>query len=124
MRNDGTIDVAAGSLSFPEPEGVGEFANYQGGGVLSGGSYIVRNGAKLRFAWANVLTNAADITLVGPGSGFEDTDTGADGLENLERINTGGALRLRDGYQLALTGALTNAGTIDQRRLEHSGRRG
>src|SRR2546430_2628694 len=61
---DGTASVSAGVFDFS-----GGLTNFDGGtSTLTGGAYIVSDGGKLRFANANIVTNAASITLAGSGS--------------------------------------------------------
>ena len=91
----------------------GGFTNYnQATDLLSGGAYVVRNGALFQFTGADVKTNAADITLDGSGSGFQD-ETAADGFRHLATNNASGKLRLQNGRDFDRAGAFTNNGLID-----------
>ena len=95
--NDGTIDVGAGTLALDQSSGSTVFTNYnQTTDLLSGGTYVVRNGSMFQFTGADVKTNGAEIILDGAGSGFED-ESAQDGLRNLGANNAQGKLGCATG---------------------------
>ena len=100
--NDGTVWASAGTLRLN-----GTLVGLTGT-TLTGGTWNVADGATLRVNNANVVTNAADIGLLGPNAAFEDY-TGANALRNLA-VNDG-ELSLQ-GKDLSLGGDLTNNGTL------------
>ncbi|KAA0232210.1 MAG: hypothetical protein EDR02_18355, partial [Actinobacteria bacterium] len=102
FTNDGTIWVIGGSLRLD-----GDLAGLSGT-TLTGGTWIVADGATLRLRGANVVTNAADIALLGPNANFVDHND-ANALRNLA-VNDG-ELSLQ-GKDLALSDDLTNNGTL------------
>lgn len=124
----GLVDVEGGILEF-----TGQFLNYNNGtGTLSDGSYEVSNGAKLRFTNANLINNAASITLDGLGSAIHNT-VGQNALRNmtsnsgsLSMLNGPGGTpgytfpsmsnsgsMLFSGSNMTVTGSFSNSGTMD-----------
>lgn len=72
-------------------------------GVLSAGSWLVRNDAVLRFGQATPLirTLAADLTLVGNDARFLNA-SGQNAVEKVDLITFGGKLKLRAGRTLSV----------------------
>ncbi|MFN8104270.1 MAG: Calx-beta domain-containing protein [Acidimicrobiia bacterium] len=102
FTNNGTITAAEGTLKLES-----DVTNVSGT-TLDGGTWSVADGATLRLRNANVVTNAADISLLGPGANFLDHN-GADALRNLA-VNDGELLLA--GKNLSLGGNLTNSGAL------------
>jgi Calx-beta domain len=101
VRNDGTIEAAAGTLDLG-----GGLENLSGD-RLDGGRYVVTR--TLAVAGARVFENAADVELDGPAARFEDS-AGADALRDL--AHNSGTLALSGGRELGTSGHLANAGTV------------
>ncbi len=100
--NNGSVVVGAGSLVL---DPVNSLAPQ---GVLSAGSWTVRNTSTLRFGQATPLirTIAADLTLVGNNAKFLDS-TGQNAVQRVNRIAAGGQLKLRQGRTLSVLNDLT-----------------
>jgi hypothetical protein len=103
LNNLGTLNVQSGTLSLS-----GALANLAGT-TLSGGSYLLTG--TFAVAGANIATNAAAITLNGPGAKFADTN-GADALAHLADNAAGGSLTLSNGRALATGGDLRDEGAL------------
>lgn len=102
--NDGTLNANSGVLNLGGP-----FANYNTGTrILSRGRYSIA--ATLRFPGADVVTNTADVELVGPASQLQDT-SGQNGLRNLSTNTATGAITIRDGRELTIPGPFTRTET-------------
>jgi RHS repeat-associated protein len=95
FSNTGTVDVVKGTLLFN-----GSVAQ-RSGGALTGGAWIVRDGAVLDLG-ANLTSNAGAITIEGTGS-----FPGLGGLGN-----NSGALILRGGADVTTTANFTNSGML------------
>ena len=105
LNNTGLIKAQAGTLDLTGP-----FSNYSATTkTLTGGSYVVS--ATLRFTGADVVTNEADITLIGADSKILDTSNN-DALRNLATNAAGGGLALQGGRSLTTPGAFGNAGNL------------
>src|SRR5205085_10784836 len=103
VNNQGTIDVAAGTLIL-----AGVFGNYNSTShTLTGGAYVVAG--TLQFTSADVRTNAATIALQGTGT---LSDGSLDRLRNFATNAAGGELHLALGKTMAAPGAVSNAGTL------------
>ena len=104
LNNSGTVQVDSGTLSLQ-----GAFGNFSAAtNTLTGGSYYVVG--TLQFPGANVVTNAAAITLVGPGSKIVDASN-QDGLRNFA-ANSGSFLLLV-ARNLTTPGAFVNSGGLN-----------
>ncbi len=115
LRNDGAVEVRSGTVEFSS-----SLQNLSGG-TLTGGSYLVV--AALRFDGGDLVTNAASLTLDGPSASVQKSG-GADGLANFSVNASDGSLSLVHGANLALSHALSNAGSIeihDTSRLDANG---
>ncbi|HEY0370021.1 MAG TPA: hypothetical protein VGC85_10510, partial [Chthoniobacterales bacterium] len=111
--------------------GAGNFRNVTGNTLTDGVFNLLSNGtasATLRFDGANIINNAASITLTGPNSRIVDQN-GVDGLRNLAsnsgelfisrqtRSTSGalansGVLALLGGANVTIGGNLTNSGFL------------
>ncbi len=100
--NSGAVVVNAGNLVL---DPVNSLAPE---GVLSAGSWTVRNASLLRFGQATPLirTIAADLTLVGNEARFLDS-TGQNAVQRVNRIAPDGQLKLREGRTLSVLNDLT-----------------
>jgi hypothetical protein len=111
--NDGTLEVTQGTLTL------GRVLNWSAdalasSGTLTGGTWIVRDAAQLGLPGA-LATNAARLVLGGPGAAvqYDDGDPAPADALALLRLNAGaGRLEVTGGKQLAIPGALHNAGTV------------
>lgn len=104
FANNGVLEVFAGRLDL-----YGRLTNLSGN-TLTGGTYNLRS--TLRLSGGNIVTNAADILLDGTAAAVLSVGTNADLLANLATNAQSGRLTLANGRNLALSGALTNAGQI------------
>ena len=103
LKNGGRIEVLSGFLVVS-----GLFRNFSGN-ALVGGEYLVQG--TFRFLGANIVTNAADVTLDGPSAAIEDPG-GSDAFANLARNARGGSLAFIGGRDLTVAGPFTNSGTL------------
>jgi len=105
FTNSGTVAVASGSTF-----GLGgSFTNFSGT-TLSGGGYNVTG--TFQFPGANIVTNAANITLTGTGSKILNSTNGANALANFAANASAGSFSLLGGRALATVGGFSNAGTL------------
>ena len=101
---NGTIAVDEGRLDL-----TGSLANFFDK-RLAGGTYLVHG--ELRFAGADVQTNAAKSALFGPDAAIRGTN-GIDALQALAVNEADASLTITDGAHLSLPGTLTNAGHVE-----------
>jgi fibronectin-binding autotransporter adhesin len=107
FTNNGTVAVNAGSLLNIT---AGPFTNFNSAtGTLTGGTYNVTG--TLQFDNANILTNAANITLTGAGSQI-GSHTSANALANFAVNAAGGRFTLGAGRNFTTGGNFTNNGTL------------
>lgn len=112
FNNLGTMTLQGGLLNL-----IGPVSNLTSNTtVLNGGNWILQSG-EVRFSNAtniSITTDAANITLDGPGAKFTQANTTGNAIAALNHIAAGGSLTLADGLDLAITPAatLTNDGTI------------
>ena len=103
--NDGTVRGESGILDLN-----GGLTNFNSGtNTLTGGAYVVSGGSTLRFPNANIVTNAASITLAGNGSQILD-EASQNALRNLATNAAGSKLILLPA--LTVPGAFTNNGLL------------
>ncbi|HUO29407.1 MAG TPA: hypothetical protein VMU80_09330 [Bryobacteraceae bacterium] len=108
ITNNGIVQVDSGSTL--DITG-GPFTNFNSAtGTLTGGTYNV--GGTLQFDGANIVTNAASITLAGSGAKIL-SDTGANALANFAVNAAGGSFTVSSGGTFTTAGALTNSGVLD-----------
>lgn len=106
FNNQGTIQVDAGrDITISG----GSLTNFSGT-TLIGGNYLIAG--NFRFPGANIVTNAASITLDGAASAILDSANGKNGLTNLASNAASGSLSFLNGRGLTTTGAMTNAGSV------------
>ena len=104
FTNNGTLGVGAGSTVVVN----GNLTNFSGT-TLTGGTYNV--GGTLQFNGANVVTDAANISLTAP-SGQIINQSGVNALANLATITAAGSLSLSGGTNFTTAGNFTNNGSL------------
>ncbi len=106
-HNLGTLTVGAGSTF----DVAGKLKNYSGTTTtLKGGTYNLTG--TLGFSGANVVTNAAKLTLTGSSAEILNTKTNKNGLANFSTNSSTGTLSLQGGANLTTVGGVSNAGTL------------
>jgi len=106
FTNNGKLTVNTGSQLTV----TGTLSNYNSStDTLTGGSYTV--GGKLDFAGADIVTDAADITLDGDGEIVDSTNS-SNGLKNLATITSAGSFTLASKANFTTAGNLTNKGKL------------
>ena len=106
--NVGTVQAQNGGTIVS----AGTNANYSGG-TLTGGTWKVFDNSVLRNFGGNIATNAATIVLEGGNSNvYSDTGT-ANALATLVANVATGSLTIRNGRNLAVSGAFANFGTLN-----------
>jgi hypothetical protein len=122
VSNSGTVAIAPGTtytvtgrysqsgiLSVPAAATLrltGTFTNFASN-ALTGGNYFVEG--TFQFLNANIVTNAAALSLVGPGQIIDQNSN--NGLANLA-TNTAAGLILLSGASLTTSGAFSNARVV------------
>jgi len=104
FSNSGTLMVNKGSLMNINQA----FSNFSGT-TLTGGTYTVSG--TLQFNGANIVNDAAHITLTGTASAIID-QAANDALRNFAAITKKGSLALHTGKTLVTPGDLSNAGRL------------
>jgi hypothetical protein len=104
FSNTGTLIVNNGSLMNI----TGPFSNFSGT-TLTGGTYMVSG--TLQFNGANIVNDAAKITLTGAPSAIID-QAANDGLRNFAAITSKGSLALHSKKTLVTPGDFSNAGKL------------
>jgi hypothetical protein len=87
----------------------GHLTNFSGT-TLTGGTYDVSG--TLAFAGANIVTNAAHITLGGPAALIENSTTSGNGLANLAANTSLGKFSLAGNANFTTVGNFSTAGTV------------
>ena len=107
FTNNGTVAVNAGSTL--DITG-GPFSNFNSGtSTLTGGTYNV--GGTLQFDNANIVTNAASITLTGTSAQII-SNTNANALANFATNAAGGSFNIQGGANFTTAGNFTNDGIL------------
>src|SRR5712692_9526224 len=104
LSNPGSLIVNLGSLMNI----TGPFSNFSGT-TLTGGTYMVSG--TLQFNGANIVNDAAKITLTGAPSAIID-QAANDGLRNFAAITSRGSLTLHSKKTLVTPGCFSNAGKL------------
>jgi len=104
FTNNGTLTVGGGDTFKVN----GNLTNFSGT-MLTGGTYKVTG--TLKFNNANIVTNAADITLTGANSKIL-SNTGTNALTNLATNNAGATFALGTGRSFTTAGNFTNNGIL------------
>ena len=87
----------------------GSLTNFSGT-TLTGGTYDVTG--TLAFPGANIVTDAANITLGSPTAEIENSTTSGNGLTNLATISAASSFSLAGGANFTTAGSFTNDGTL------------
>jgi len=103
LTNTGKLIVNKGSTL-----NIGGLFNNFAGTTLMGGSYLVTG--TLEFQNANIVNNAANITLTGTAAQILNSSTNTSALANLTANTTLGSLSLASGQILATATNFSNAG--------------
>jgi fibronectin-binding autotransporter adhesin len=106
FTNNGQLTVNASS-QFSVAGSLSNFSSSTK--TLTGGTYTA--GGKLNFAGANIVTDAANITLNGTGEIVNSTN-GSNGLANLATITAAGSFALGDKANFTTVGNLTANGKL------------
>ncbi len=106
INNLGSLDVQAGTLDL-----AGGLLGFSGS-TLSHGSYVVSGSGVLKFADANIVTNATAITLDGSAARIQSSNDGSNALANFASITTTGRFTLLNGATFAAAVVFTNAGQL------------
>ena len=104
FSNPGSLIVNKGSLMNINDT----FSNFSGT-TLTGGTYMVSG--TLQFNGANIVNDAAHITLTGTASAIID-QAANDALRNFAAITSKGSLTLTSGKTLTTPGSLSSAGKL------------
>jgi hypothetical protein len=104
FTNNGTLTVGGGDTFKVN----GNLTNFSGT-TLTGGTYNV--GGTLSFNSANIVTNAASITLTGASSKIL-SNTATNALANFATNNAGATFALGAGRSFTTAGNFTNNGTL------------
>jgi len=105
FTDNGTLTVGSGSTFATG----GSLTNFSGT-TLTGGTYAITG--TLKFPGANIVTNAANITLTGTSSQILNSTGGTNGLANFATNGSGGVFSLQGGRTFTTTGNFSNAGTF------------
>jgi hypothetical protein len=106
FTNDGNLTVDTGSAF----QVTGTLSNFSSStNTLTGGTFTV--GGKMDFAGANIVTDAANITLDGTGEIVNST-SGGNGLANLATITSAGSFTLDNDAAFTTAGNLTDKGKL------------
>jgi hypothetical protein len=103
FTNSGKLTVGSGSTF-----GTGGTLTNFAGTTLTGGVFNI--GGTFQFAGANVVTNAANLTLTGTASKLLNSTTAANGLANLATNASTGTFNVSGGRTFTTLGNFTNAG--------------
>ncbi|MBI4331411.1 MAG: hypothetical protein HY673_09035, partial [Chloroflexi bacterium] len=105
FNNTGTVNVNSGKLNLAA--GLSNFSSSTS--TLTGGSHVVQG--TLQFPGANIVTNAAGITLDGAASAIVN-ESGVNALLNLAANGAAGSLTIQNGRNFSSTAAFSNAGNV------------
>jgi hypothetical protein len=109
FQNDGTLQVSKADTLIITGA-TNSFLNFDSStGTLTGGTYLVTG--TLQFDNANIVTNAASITLSGTTSSIEDQH-GNDALANFATNASAGTFILGSDRNFTTFGAFSNAGKL------------
>ena len=103
FQNAGTVAATGGGIVLGSAVTFANFANQ----TLTGGTYNIA--ATFQFTGADIVTNAANITLDGPGARIVD-HAGNSGIRNF--ANNTGSFAALNGAVLPTLGAFTNSGAM------------
>jgi hypothetical protein len=110
FTNNGTLTVGSSTSKFIVNL-ADNLTNFNSGtNTLTGGTYNVTG--VLQFAGANIVNNAASITLTGTTSAIENSTAG-NGLANFANNTSTGSFTLAGNRTFTTVGAFTNEGVMD-----------
>jgi hypothetical protein len=110
FRNDGILSIFGDSAFII----TGTFINFDNSTkTLAGGSYEIGGGGTLRFSGADIVNNAAAISLAGPGGLILDT-AGGDAFRNFAHNLPAGSLSV-ESRDFAIDNDFTNDGALSAR---------
>jgi fibronectin-binding autotransporter adhesin len=110
FTNNGTLTVGSSTSKFVV-NSADTLTNFNSGtNTLTGGIYNVTG--VLLFAGANIVNNAANITLTGTTSAIENS-TGGNGLASFANNTSTGSFTLAGSRTFTTAGAFTNQGVMD-----------
>ena len=107
FTNSGVLTVGAGSAFTVAP--ASSLTNFSGT-TLTGGTYEVLG--RLAFAGANIVTNAASITLSGPAAEIVNSTTSGNGLAGFAVNASKSSFTLLGGADFTTAGTFDNKGTL------------
>jgi hypothetical protein len=105
FTNNGTLSVGSGS-TFDVKTNLTNLS----GGTLTGGTYAVSG--TFESAGANIVTNAANLTLSGSAAKVLNSTTSASALANFATNAAAGSFSLASGANFTTAGAFSNAGAL------------
>lgn len=110
FQNDGYVSLSDDSVFVV----TGALANFDATTrTFSGGEFVINDNSQLKFAGADIVHNAAFITL-SEGGAITDL-AGNDGLRNFSDNLSLGSFTVGPGSQFTAPGNFTNSGTIETR---------
>jgi hypothetical protein len=111
LNNQGTLSVSAGDTMQIGTAAGGALTNFSGT-ALTGGAYSVAGTLQFGASGTNIVTDAANISLTGPGAEIVDFG-GNNVLTNLATIAKGGSFSLGSKFgTFTTTGNFTDNGTL------------
>jgi hypothetical protein len=102
LVNPGTIEVLTGTVDIRG----NQFSN----GTLFGGAYLVSGTLKIG---GNLTSNGTTLVLNGPTAQVLNRNNNANALTTLASNTASGVFRMQNGYSLALSSGLANAGLVE-----------
>lgn len=110
FQNNGTVEVRKGD-ELIITGAANSFLNFKNStNTLTGGTYIVDG--TLKFDNANIVTNAANITLFGTASAILNNLNGNNALANFATNASAGSFTLSGDRNFTTAGAFSNAGKL------------
>jgi len=103
FNNSGTVNVNAGTLAL------GDLTNYSATTLTNGSFDITKT---LEFAGANIVTNAATISLTTPSSQLLNSSNSDNGLANFAVNAATGSFSISGGRDFTTAGNFTNDGSL------------
>ncbi len=110
LTNNGTLGVGTGSKFVVS----GNLTNFSGT-TLTGGVYNI--GGTLQFTGANIVTNAATISLSGSAAQIVN-QSGSNGLANFATNAAAGVFEISSSHPFTTAGNFTNNGTYREHRQQ------
>lgn len=98
--NTGTVSVDAGALFINSSN------NLTPDGVLSDGTWNVRNGSALSLGESEIFELGAEVNIAGPNSAFAN-------IASLQRVRSEGRFSISEGQSFAATDFFTNNGEVE-----------